>query len=74
MVKTALSKMYIAKRKAVNGRIYDAYFVYFPSKLINDSAFPFKPSERLQLTVEGKRLIVEAMKGAAKSPKKRSKR
>ncbi|MGB9623080.1 MAG: hypothetical protein ACPL07_04465 [Candidatus Bathyarchaeia archaeon] len=69
MVKTTLSKMYVVKRKAVNGRSYAAYFLYLPSKLTNDSAFPFKPSERVRLTVKGRQMIVEAVKRPTKTPK-----
>ena len=71
MVKTTLSKMYVVKRKAINGRSYAAYFLYLPSKLTNDSAFPFRPSERVRLSVEGKKMIVEAVKEAAKAARKR---
>jgi hypothetical protein len=73
MVKSTLSKMYVVKRKALNGRSYAAYFLYLPSKLTNDSAFPFKPSERLRMTIEGKRMVIDAIKGSAKTARKRSK-
>jgi len=33
--------------------------IYIPAGLINDSAFPFKLEDRLEIRIEGKRLIVE---------------
>jgi hypothetical protein len=40
---------------------YPKFFVYLPSAIMNDSAFPFKVDDRLKVTIDpvNKRLIVE---------------
>jgi hypothetical protein len=40
---------------------YPKFFVYLPSIIVNDSAFPFKEDDKLKvkIDVENKRLIIE---------------
>jgi hypothetical protein len=43
------------------GKTYDKFFIYVPIEVARDTAFPFKPQERLKvkIDIENKRLIVE---------------
>jgi len=41
-----------------------------PSKLVNDSAFPFKINEELIIKIKGKKLIIEREENDKKSLKK----
>ncbi len=51
----------IAKRSAKSGK-YKQYFIYVPSSLSNDSAFPFKSKNgkvEVTIKIDGDRLIIE---------------
>ncbi|MCL5876824.1 MAG: hypothetical protein M1540_03325 [Candidatus Bathyarchaeota archaeon] len=43
------------------GKQYDKYYIYIPTDLARDSAFPFEKDERLKLRIDpqNKRLIIE---------------
>jgi hypothetical protein len=43
------------------GKHYDKYYIYIPTDLARDSAFPFKKDEKLKLRIDpqNKRLIIE---------------
>jgi hypothetical protein len=43
------------------GKQYDKYYIYIPTDLARDSAFPFKKDEKLKLKIDpqNKRLIIE---------------
>jgi len=36
-------------------------FVYVPASVRDDSQFPFKPGEKVNVTIAGKRLVVEKL-------------
>jgi len=36
-------------------------FVYVPASVRDDSQFPFKPGEKVNVTIDGKRLVVEKL-------------
>lgn len=36
-------------------------FVYVPASVRDDSQFPFKPGEKVTVTIDGKRLVVEKL-------------
>ena len=62
MVNKAETKLSIAKKNVGGGRTYEAYTIYLPSTLVTDSAFPFKPKEKLIVRIQGDRLVVEKRK------------
>jgi hypothetical protein len=45
------------------GKLYDKYYIYVPTEVARDSAFPFKANERVKvkIDVENGRLIVEKL-------------
>jgi hypothetical protein len=45
------------------GKLYDKFYVYVPTEVAKDSAFPFKANEKLKvrIDVENKRLIIEKL-------------
>lgn len=50
MVKEAETKIY---------RSGNRHFLYLPTSLVNDSAFPLKVNVKLLAKIEGKRLVIE---------------
>jgi len=46
------------------GKKYDKYYIYIPTDLAHDSAFPFKKDEKLKLRIDpqNNRLIIEKTK------------
>lgn len=52
----------LVNRPTVTGKKqYPKFFVYLPSNIVNDSAFPFKVDDRVKVRIdtENKRLIIE---------------
>ena len=43
----------------VKGKKYRRLYLYLPTILTNDSAFPFKEGDKVKVRIEGKRLVVE---------------
>ena len=43
------------------GKMYDKFYVYIPREVSKDSAFPFKPDQKLKvkIDVENCRLVIE---------------
>lgn len=41
------------------GKSYDKFFIYIPTSVAKDSAFPFKPGEEVLVRIEGDRLVIE---------------
>jgi hypothetical protein len=43
------------------GKQYDKYYIYIPTEVARDSAFPFKKDEKLKIKIDpqNKRLIIE---------------
>ncbi len=62
-------KMLESESKLVNrptqtaGKLYDKFYVYVPTEVAKDSAFPFKSDEkvRVKIDVKNKRLIIEKL-------------
>ena len=44
------------------GKIYDKYFIYIPTSVAKDSAFPFRPGEKVVVRIEGDKLIIKKLK------------
>jgi hypothetical protein len=44
------------------GKKYDKYYIYIPTELAKDSAFPFKTNDKLKIKIDpkNKRLIIES--------------
>jgi hypothetical protein len=36
--------------------------IYVPAKVHNDSAFPFKPRQDVEIKIEGNKLVIKGMK------------
>jgi len=53
MVKEAKSKLASLKPR------WHTLIITIPADLAKDSAFPFKPGDRLRIRISGKRLVVE---------------
>jgi len=54
----------LVNRPTITGRkTYPKYFIYIPSEIAKDSAFPFQADEKLKIKidVENKRLIIEKL-------------
>ncbi len=45
------------------GKLYDKYYIYVPTEVARDSAFPFEANEKIKvrIDVENKRLIIEKL-------------
>jgi len=56
----------VATKKVGRGRTYRAYSVYLPSTLVSDSAFPFKPQQKLVVRIKGRGLWVERVERKGK--------
>ncbi len=43
------------------GKKYDKYYIYIPTEVARDSAFPFKQDEKIKIKIDPKnnRLIIE---------------
>lgn len=73
MVTEIITKLSIAKRKGKNVT-YRSPRIYLPTKLTDDSLFPFREGEKLKVRISGRKLIVEkyavrGSRGRAKSKK-----
>ena len=71
MVKKVLTRFAVAKKTASNGdAIYRSPRIYLPTKLTDDSVFPFKEGDLLLVKVDGRRLVVQRVRkpsGAAET-------
>lgn len=57
------SESKLVNRPTQTGRkMYDKFYVYIPRQVSNDSAFPFKPNQKVKvkIDVENKRLLIES--------------
>jgi hypothetical protein len=62
LVSKADTKLSVAKKKVGKKKIYEAFMIYLPSILVTDSAFPFKPKDRLVVKIQGEKLLIEKNK------------
>jgi len=60
MVLKAIGSYRVRKIK-VRGTEYRQYYIYVPKLLALDSAFPFKPGEKVLIRVDENRLIIEKL-------------
>ncbi len=56
----AISKL-LNRPTQTAGKQYDKYYIYLPTDLARDSAFPFQKDEKLKIKIdkENNRLIIE---------------
>jgi hypothetical protein len=60
MVKKILTRFAVAKKTADNGdAVYRSPRIYLPTKLTDDSVFPFKEGDLLVVRVDGRKLVVQ---------------
>ncbi len=65
MVKKIITRFAVAKKPARSeGTSYRSPRIYLPTKLTDDSSFPFREGDLLSIKVNGRKLIVQK----AKSP------
>ena len=58
MVFKSETKFSIAPKKGPNNKIYYSPRIYLPTKLVDDSKFPFKDGEDLIVRINGRKLII----------------
>jgi|YelNatPaOPRAMG01_1025707.scaffolds.fasta_scaffold58308_3 hypothetical protein len=58
MVTEIITKLSIAKRKGKRVT-YRSPRIYLPTRLTDDSLFPFREGEKLRVKISGRKLIVE---------------
>jgi hypothetical protein len=60
LVKKILTRFAVAKKPARSEGIqYRSPRIYLPTKLTDDSSFPFKEGDLLSIRVDGRKLIVQ---------------
>jgi len=60
MVKKILTKFAVAKKTSQTGdMVYRSPRIYLPTKLTDDSVFPFKEGDLLMVRVDGRKLVVQ---------------
>ena len=59
MVKKIITRFAVAKKLARSeGIVYRSPRIYLPTKLTDDSSFPFKEGDLLTIKVDGRKLVV----------------
>jgi len=59
-LKEALARFTLTKKRMKTGKNYTSPKIYLPTKLVNDSAFPFKQDDMVvAVKVKGRRLIIQ---------------
>ncbi|MBS7657625.1 MAG: hypothetical protein QXD43_04870 [Candidatus Aenigmatarchaeota archaeon] len=70
MVKKIITRFIIAKKKGKKrGSFYKSPRIYLPTKLTDDSSFPFKEGDKILIRIQGKKLIIEKYHGTVKKKK-----
>jgi hypothetical protein len=60
LVKKIITRFTVAKKQARSeGTTYRSPRIYLPTKLTDDSSFPFKEGDILSIKVDGRKLIVQ---------------
>jgi hypothetical protein len=66
MVFKSATKFSVSPKKGPNNKTYYSPRIYLPTKLVDDSTFPFKDGEELIVRINGRKLII------TKKPKTRN--
>ncbi|MEM2901109.1 MAG: hypothetical protein QXO32_00020 [Candidatus Bathyarchaeia archaeon] len=69
MVTKIVTKFSIVKKYGKNKAVYKSPRIYLPTKLTEDSAFPLKEGDHIQVKIVGKKLMVEKIKTKSKKSK-----
>jgi hypothetical protein len=65
LVKKILTRFAVAKKSAGNGDIvYRSPRIYLPTKLTDDSSFPFKEGDILSVKVDGRKVMIQRVRRA----------
>jgi len=65
LVKKILTRFAVAKKTAKTGEtVYRSPRIYLPTKLTDDSVFPFKEGDLLMVKVDGRRVVVQKVRKA----------
>jgi len=60
LVKKILTRFAVAKKPArAKGTVYRSPRIYLPTKLTDDSTFPFREGDLISIRVDGRKLIVQ---------------
>ena len=65
MVKKILTRFAVAKKAAESGdTVYRSPRIYLPTKLTDDSSFPFKEGDSLSVKVDGRKVMIQRVSRA----------
>jgi len=59
MVDKVITKFAVAKKKGKTGAVYRSPRIYLPTKLTDDSTFPFKEEEEVLVKIGRGKLVVQ---------------
>jgi len=69
MVKKILTRFAVAKKAASNGdTVYRSPRIYLPTKLTDDSSFPFKEGDILSVRVDGRKVLIQKVRRSIGQP------
>jgi len=61
LVDKIVCKYAVTKRRGATGAVYRSPRIYLPTKLTEDSSFPFKDGEQVYVRIVDRRLIIERL-------------
>jgi hypothetical protein len=65
LVKKILTRFAVAKKAAESGdTVYRSPRIYLPTKLTDDSSFPFKEGDILSVKVDGRKVMIQRVSRA----------
>ncbi len=65
LVKKILTRFAVAKKSAGKGdAVYRSPRIYLPTKLTDDSSFPFKEGDILSVKVDGRKVMIQRVRSA----------
>jgi hypothetical protein len=65
LVKRILTRLAVAKKPSGNGdTVYRSPRIYLPTKLTDDSSFPFKEGDILSVKVDGRKVMIQRLRRA----------
>jgi hypothetical protein len=50
---------FVNRPTVTGGKRYDRFFIYIPTEVARDSAFPFNEGDRLEVKIEKDRLLIK---------------
>ena len=61
LVDKIVCKYAVIKRRGATGKLYRSPRIYLPTKLTEDSSFPFREGEQVYVRIVDRRLIIERL-------------